>query len=386
MRILYGVVGEGMGHATRSRVILSHLLELGHTIQVVVSGRATGFLRDVFAENPRIQVAEIIGLHLVQDEEGIDRSASLWSNLRSAPRALAHNLATYDRVAAEFRAEAVISDFESWAYFYARTHDIPVVSIDNIQVLHRCRHPLEITETRSFNFLLARYSAKAKLPGAYHFLITSFFTPQVRKARTTLVPPILRPEVLAAKRGQPGDHVLVYQHQTAVRALIPALKELPQQRFVVYGSGYTGSDHNLEFRPFSQVGFVEDLATARGVVAGGGFSLMSEAVHLGTPMLSVPLVDQYEQELNARYLAHLGYGAWARSLTRESLTEFLDKLPGFASSLAGYSPADNAMTTTCVDELLRLIELGESAPSHLESNNLGCSVASATDRALDYAD
>ena len=29
MRVLYGVVGEGMGHATRSRVVLEHLLEEG---------------------------------------------------------------------------------------------------------------------------------------------------------------------------------------------------------------------------------------------------------------------------------------------------------------------------------------------------------------------
>src|SRR5687767_7766027 len=35
MRILYGVVGEGMGHATRSRVVLAHLLASGHEVKVV---------------------------------------------------------------------------------------------------------------------------------------------------------------------------------------------------------------------------------------------------------------------------------------------------------------------------------------------------------------
>ena len=40
MRILYGVVGEGMGHATRSAVVLSHLIARGHELRVVVSGRA----------------------------------------------------------------------------------------------------------------------------------------------------------------------------------------------------------------------------------------------------------------------------------------------------------------------------------------------------------
>jgi uncharacterized protein (TIGR00661 family) len=38
MKILYGVVGEGMGHAMRSRVVLDHLTQQ-HDVQVVVSGR-----------------------------------------------------------------------------------------------------------------------------------------------------------------------------------------------------------------------------------------------------------------------------------------------------------------------------------------------------------
>ena len=46
MRILYGVVGEGMGHATRSRVVIEHLLAQGHEVHVVVSGRAQRFLTE----------------------------------------------------------------------------------------------------------------------------------------------------------------------------------------------------------------------------------------------------------------------------------------------------------------------------------------------------
>ena len=44
MRILYGVVGEGMGHAMRSRVVLDHLVGQGHEIQIMASGRASDFL------------------------------------------------------------------------------------------------------------------------------------------------------------------------------------------------------------------------------------------------------------------------------------------------------------------------------------------------------
>ena len=39
MRILYGVNGEGMGHATRSRVVIDALIE-NHDVRVVSSGIA----------------------------------------------------------------------------------------------------------------------------------------------------------------------------------------------------------------------------------------------------------------------------------------------------------------------------------------------------------
>lgn len=68
------------------------------------------------------------------------------------------------------------------------------------------------------------------------------------------------------------------------------------------------------FAPFSGEGFLDDLRTARAVIAGGGFSLMSEAVSLEEPMLSIPIEDQFEQDLNARYLEQLRYGAWTRKL------------------------------------------------------------------------
>jgi nicotinate phosphoribosyltransferase len=38
MKILYGVVGEGMGHATRSKVTIEHLIAKGHSVKIVVSG------------------------------------------------------------------------------------------------------------------------------------------------------------------------------------------------------------------------------------------------------------------------------------------------------------------------------------------------------------
>ena len=347
MHILYGVVGEGMGHATRSRMILDHLVERGHDLTIVASQRAFRFLEQRFADKPRVQVREIHGLHLKYAQNTLEIGRSVLSNIGEVPAGLARNIAAYLEVRDGPRPELVISDFESWAYFYGLNHYLPTISIDNMQVINRCTHPPEIVDDPSFQ--LAKAAVKVKLPGAWHYLVTSFFHPPIRKDRTTLVPPILRPEILAARR-EPGDHVLVYQ-TAANEALVPMLTSLPW-RFRVYGMGREGEEGNVSFRAFSEAGFIDDLRRARAVLAGGGFSLMSEAVHLRVPMYSVPIDGQYEQEINARYLAMLGYGAWAQRFDPDEVAAFLEH----AAATTGYRPESNARTFEALDTLL------ESAP------------------------
>ena len=64
MKILYGVVGEGMGHATRSRVVLEHLRRSGHEVRIVASHGAATFLDRHFGT-----VLPIEGMKMVFDEK-----------------------------------------------------------------------------------------------------------------------------------------------------------------------------------------------------------------------------------------------------------------------------------------------------------------------------
>ena len=370
MRVLYGVVGEGMGHATRSRVVLEHLLAAGHRVRVVVSGRAHGFLVSRFAGRAGIEFQEIHGLVLGFEGNTIDKSETFFTNLEALPAGLLKNIAAYRKVAEDgFEPEVVISDFESWAYLYAINHRLPVISIDNMQVLNRCRHTDDVTDDGSAAFRLAKGLVRAKLPGAYHYLIASFFFPPVRKKRTTLVPPILRPEILGARR-EPGSHVLVYQTAATNAALLPVLRQLPYE-FRVYGMGREGVEGNVTLKAFSETGFIDDLRTARAAIAGGGFSLMGEAVHLHVPLLSLPIEGQYEQVLNAAYLERLGYGVHATALDVEALAAFLERSDTFAQALERYVPRDNGMLFGCVDELLRRVAAGEGRPAVLDAPSMG---------------
>jgi uncharacterized protein (TIGR00661 family) len=251
----------------------------------------------------------------------------------------------------EFRPDVVVSDFESWTYLYAKVHRIPVISVDNIQMLNRCFHVPEVISVDPVGFETARVFVKAKLPHANQYLITTFYYPPVRKKRTALYPSVLRPEIVSAK-SEPGDHLLVYQTAEGNDAL-PAVLAASGRECRIYGmrrgSNEEQVEGNLSYRPFSETRFVEDLRTARAVVAGGGFTLMSEAVYLHKPVLAVPIVGQFEQTLNAVYLEREGYGRYAKSIDAHVLGEFLDAVPSCEERLSKYSQDGNRLLLEALD-------------------------------------
>jgi uncharacterized protein (TIGR00661 family) len=349
MKILYGVVGEGMGHAIRSRVILEHLVAEGHQIHVMASGRAVDFLGAKFMDVHRIH-----GLHMIYEENRVRLGRTLWSNVLAGLTGVPKNIGAYYELLDEFKPEVVISDFESWTYFFGKNHRLPVFSIDNMQIINRCFHEPEILAGHETDFGVARAFVKSKLPFCDEYLITTFFSPAIRKDRTKLFPPILRPEILAAKASQ-GEHLLVYQtaegHDDLARTLADTGLECR-----IYGMrrGITEEqvEGNLRYRPFSEAGFVDDLASARAVIAGGGFTLMGEAVYLKKPMLAVPVGRQFEQVLNGRYLTREGYGQMAEQLDADGVHRFLDAIPVCAARLASYSQDGNKLIFEEIDHLL----------------------------------
>jgi uncharacterized protein (TIGR00661 family) len=348
MRILYGVVGEGMGHATRSSVILEHLTQ-HHDVHVVVSGRARDYLAQRF-EN----VHKIWGLTIQYEGNSVRKLGTFLENLKGAVKGLPSNVKAYFDLVDEFHPDVVVSDFESFSYLYAKNHLLPVISVDNMQIINRCQHDAALLGGHERDFELTKSIVKAKLPGCFHYLIATFFYPELRKERTTLAPSILRPEVLAAK-SEPGEHLLVYQTSTTNADLMSALKQsgLPCKVYGVRrGIKADEVEQNLTFRPFSEAGFIDDLRTARAVVAGGGYTLMSEAVYLRKPVLSLPVQGQFEQTLNALYLQKLGYGRHAEVLDKATLDAFLADVPRCAENLKGYSQDGNRAMLAALDEQL----------------------------------
>jgi uncharacterized protein (TIGR00661 family) len=338
--ILYGVNGEGAGHSTRAREVLTHLRERGHTLHVVSFDRG---LQNLAAD---FEVTEIYGLRLAYVNNQVRYRRTVTRNLRAVPKA-AGSLRTLSRLVEEWEIELVITDFEPLSCQIGRRKGLPVISIDN----QHCLTNAEVSYPKQYrrDATLAKLVTRMMIPSAEAYLVTSFFPARVKKRGTVLLPPILRERVLRAK-ATAGDHVLVY-----VTSPAPALARLLSAircPFIAYGFGREEANGNITYKKPSMDGFFADLTGAKAIIANAGFSLVTEALHLGKPYLAVPVQHQFEQIFNAYWLEKMGYGAYWEELSRERVESFLFNLPHFAERLNQYPRQDNAALFAKLDELI----------------------------------
>ncbi len=338
--ILYGVNGEGSGHSTRAKEVLRHLVRQGHTVHVASFDRGLANLKDEF------DVTEIYGLRLAYVNNRVRYEKTVAKNLFAAPKAIKSNHKLM-HLADEWKIDLVITDFEPMTCHAGHRKHLPIIAIDN----QHCITNAEVTYPKQYRRDAAATKLVAKLmtPRADAYLVISFFPAKIKKKNTFLFSPLLRQEVLDAKPGT-GDHVLVY-----VTSPSPKLADMLKRvrcNFVAYGFGREGQDANIIFKKPTLNGFLNDLVACKAVIANSGFSLISEALHLGKPYLAIPVAHQFEQIFNAYYLDKVGYGEYWEDLEKEKIDSFLFNLDHYRENLAHYPRQNNNALLSQLDSLI----------------------------------
>jgi uncharacterized protein (TIGR00661 family) len=338
--ILYGVNGEGSGHSTRAKEMITHLQRQGHRVHVVSFDRGLRNLKSDF------EVTEIYGLRLAYVRNRVRYRKTIVGNLLKARRA-AKSIKQLSRLAEQWDVEVVCTDFEPLSCHLAHRNRLPIISIDNQHLLTRAEisYPRECRKDAAAAKLVTRFMTH----GCDAYLVISFFEAALRRRDTFLFPPILRQEVLQA-RPTTGDYVLVYV--TSPSAELAELLKRIRQRFVCYGFEGEGEDGNLLCRKPSLEGFLADLAGSKAVLANSGFSLISEALHLRKPYLAWPLKRQFEQVFNAYHIQKMGYGVYWEELNKERIESFLFNLEQYRERLREYQAQDNSRIFAKLDELI----------------------------------
>jgi len=338
--ILYGVNGEGAGHSTRSKEVLTHLRQQGHTLHVASFDRGMQNLRDQF------EVTEIFGFRFAYVNNRVRYKRTIAKNLITVPQA-AKSANRLKNLIATWKIDLVITDFEPLSCHVAHRMGLPVISIDNQHCLTNAlvSYPPQYRSDAA----AAKLVTKLMTPHADAYLVISFFSAPVKKPNTFLFPPLLRQEILEAAPTQ-AEHVLVYVTSPAP-SLANALAAA-RGRFVAYGFGRDGEYGNVVYKKPSLEGFMRDLTSAKAIVANSGFSLVTEALHLGKPYLAVPVKHQFEQIFNAHWLAKMGYGAYWEELNKERVESFLYNLPLYREKLADYPRQGNSALLAKLDNLI----------------------------------
>lgn len=338
--ILYGVNGEGAGHSTRAKEVLSHLVSAGHTVHVASFDRGLQNLQQQF------DVTEIYGFRFAYVNNRVRYKRTIAKNLITVPQA-ARSLSRLKELVEEWKTDLVITDFEPLTCHLGHKLKLPVISIDN----QHCLTNAVVSYPRQYrsDAAAAKIVTRLMTPRANAYLVISFFSAPIRKRNTFLFPPLLRQQILDATPTE-GDHVLVY-----VTSPAPALAKLLRTvrcRFIAYGFGREGEDGNIVYKKPSSEGFFTDLTSARAIVANSGFSLVTEALHLGKPYLAVPVSHQFEQIFNAYWLEKSGYGAYWEDLNKERVDSFLYNLPHYREALTHYPRQGNGALLEKLDQLI----------------------------------
>jgi uncharacterized protein (TIGR00661 family) len=308
-RILYGVQGEGRGHATRSLRVLQALIHEGHDVLVLTGGDALPVLSSALGN----RVIEIPLLRYRYDARGV---LSPW-------RTVVHNLGRLfgmafrnpelDAMLRRFRPDAVISDFEPLTCRLARIHRIPLIAVDHQHfltetVLPRVRgltDSVRLAAYRLGTHLLSGWPKRVLVSSFHHF-------PRRRGSRATFIGPFLSEDIrqLTVRH---GGHVTVYlKRRQYLSKLVPTLAWFPDTEFEIFSDWSHETRLNLpanvHLHAVSRAAFLTSLAGARALVSTAGNQVLGEAIWLGKPVLALPEPGVLEQDFNAQALEQSGCG------------------------------------------------------------------------------
>lgn len=356
MRIAYGVMGYGRGHAMRTMAVLPALME-EHEITVYAGGDAYTVLAPLF---PTVRIPTI---GYVYDQRGG----------HSLPRTISRNFAPMsdllfggqgsDGVQREMSArgtQLVISDSEAWTHRAARKLGLPRISFDHIGVIAYCKphFPPELWALGNRDTL--GYRALMGIPE--RILVSSFYPAEGAYPGVKIVGPMLRDAVLRAQPSD-GDYLLAYfnkgEHQ--YQPHIDRALRLLERRVVIYGTPYRGTVENLDFRAPNNDGFVNDLAGCHAVISTAGNQTIGEAIHFGKPILAIP-EEAFEQRLNAHIIERMGVGMHGDRLrlSPSDVDRFLGNYDYYRSNTSRHAGDGRAEAIATLRQFIA--ELAETPP------------------------
>ncbi len=298
-KVLYGVSPIGLGHASRAVAIGKELTELGAEVTFATGGPAVGFLRS-YGFDVRDAVSE--------PDPILWRGRNIFSSLwylrywRGYNASKARMLPLRNEVGPDL----VVGDEEFSVLSLAAQEGLKSIMISD---------ELELGFARTF---LSR-SIESRVAKWYRELqesVSLLIVPDVGADSGNLwhCGPVVR-RVTAGRSetrlslGLPIDKKLILVSLSGSGSggyLVPAVEKVVREEGMDVAVAVAGGRQEPTHGRFHHLGFVRDLqnlvAAADVAVSQAGKSTIDEAFSSGTPLITIPLKNHFEQEENAKAL------------------------------------------------------------------------------------
>jgi uncharacterized protein (TIGR00661 family) len=333
LRVLFTVQGEGRGHLTQAIALADMLRRNGHEVVGALVGKSHSRELPAFFYqkiNAPVTIYETPSLIFSEEKKQIDKIRTFIHNIQIKKiMYYGDSIALIHNAIKESRPDVLVNFYEILPGFAQLRYriDTPFVNTGHQYLLKHPEYVHGKGENQSHTLL--RFHATLNSIGATKTLALSFYPMKsFPREHMTVVPPLLRKEVLALKPTA-GDYILGYMlnqiYESEVRAWH---KKNPDVKLHFFWDKKDAPetlvvDDTLTLHRINDELFLQYMAGCRGYVTTAGFESVCEAMYLNKPVMMIPA--HIEQEINAADAASIGGGISAANFDLSLLLAYIEK-------------------------------------------------------------
>lgn len=282
MKIFYAIQGTGNGHVSRAVQLYPYLKKYGE-VDFFLSGSNAHLNTDIPIK------FKSKGLSLFYKQTGgLDYGkiiSSLSFNIYSDAKSLPVN--EYD---------LVVNDFEFVTSLACSIKKVPCVHFGHQASFQSKKTPRPNHSNLVGNLILEKFVKSDRNIGL-HF----------DNYDENIYNPIIKDEVVDATPINDG-HITVYLPQYSISNLEPHLLKQAQFHFEVFTKEVASivCKNNITYYPINNRQFTSSMVRCYGIITAGGFETPAEAMYMNKKVLSIPILQHFEQECNGAAMDKMG--------------------------------------------------------------------------------
>lgn len=316
--ILYALAGEGLGHASRTYALYEQLKDK-YDIHFFTFGDAYQFFQD----------AQVPNLHLIDGIKWARLNGRInYADTYDAYSKLKDNKDIFAGVRNSLGEVICVTDFEPTITKYALEQKIPLISIDNQHKFSRCINKDLSFGLRAYASIMGWFT-EFFIKKPVHCIVSTFYHSLAKKTNneTTTVNVFIRNDFSKDRISNDGTILVYDKNNLFSESILPILAKQNKQ-VIVYNNKLT-EGFGFTYHKLNRTQFVVDLHKCDKVICTAGNQLLGEAIYLNKPILAIPEEGQYEQYINAFYIAKMKAGMTFRinALNEYGINEFLSFMP-----------------------------------------------------------